>query len=330
MRIDERLTTWTWLVRDTFRQSLASGIGWLLLGISGISILACLSVSVSGPMDLTPTEENRDFLPRHDADARSPGKAERHGVPVINGSLSLAFGAVEVPLARDVRGAVHFIQLILAAGVADTLGLLLTLVWTAGFLPSFLHPRHASVLLVKPIPRSWLLWGKYVGVLAFVGAQATVFVLGTWLALALRSGVWDAAYLWSVPLLVLHFAIFYSFSLLLAVFTRSTVACVMGSLVFWAISWGINFGRQMMVAAAAVAPEGTFSGPLVWMAETAYWLMPKPVDLGAVVFEVLGAGSDFQSVAGAVSCPALSVLTSLAAAGFLVWASGRQFAQVDY
>ena len=63
---------------------------------------------------------------------------------VADGTLDLAFGAVRVPLARDARDAVHFLQLVLAAGVADALGLLLTLVWTAGFLPGF--PRSAGGL----------------------------------------------------------------------------------------------------------------------------------------------------------------------------------------
>ena len=178
---------------------------------------------------------------------------------VADGTLSLAFGAVRVAVARDVRTTVHFLQLILAAGVADTLGLLLTLVWTAGFLPGFLAPQAVAVLLAKPVPRWGLLAGKYVGVLAFVLAQAVYFVGGTWLALALRTGVWDAAYLLSIPLLLLQFAVFFGFSLLLAVCFRSTVVCVFGSIAFWGICWAINFGRHAVMAAAAVAGCGKFS-----------------------------------------------------------------------
>ena len=146
--------------------------------------------------------------------------------------------------------------MILAAGVADTLGLLLTLVWTAGFLPSFLDSRAISVLLAKPISRETLLLGKYLGVLAFVFVQAAFFVGGTWLALAVRTGVWDAVYLPAVPLLLLHFAIFFSFSLLLAVCTRSTVVCVFGSIAFWGICWAINFGRHAVTAASELTVAG--------------------------------------------------------------------------
>ena len=49
MRTSDWLTTVTLLVRDTFRQSFASGISWLLLGLSTVFILVCLSAHVSGP-----------------------------------------------------------------------------------------------------------------------------------------------------------------------------------------------------------------------------------------------------------------------------------------
>ncbi|MCE9544503.1 MAG: hypothetical protein K8T25_03125, partial [Planctomycetia bacterium] len=59
------------LVRDTFRQSIASGISWLLLTISAVCILVCLTASVSGPTTLRTPDENADFLPRFDRDAQN-------------------------------------------------------------------------------------------------------------------------------------------------------------------------------------------------------------------------------------------------------------------
>jgi len=59
------------------------------------------------------------------------------------------------------------------------------------------------------VPRGVLLAGKYVGVLAFVGFQILVFFVGTWLALALRTGVWDYGYLAAIPLFLLQFAVIY-------------------------------------------------------------------------------------------------------------------------
>ena len=64
-----RSTTIAWLVRDTFRQSLAHGIFWVLLVISLLSIAVCLTISVSGPATLRQGDDNPDFLSRRDAEA---------------------------------------------------------------------------------------------------------------------------------------------------------------------------------------------------------------------------------------------------------------------
>jgi hypothetical protein len=320
------------LVKDTFRQSMASGICWLLTGLSAICILGCLSVSVNGPQSLAAPGETPNFLPRFDKEAQDAHKLQASGVSVADGTLSLAFGAVQVAVARDVRTTVHFFQLILAAGVADTLGLLLTLVWTAGFLPGFLAPQAVAVLLAKPVPRWGLLAGKYIGVLAFVFAQALFFVGGTWLALALRTGVWDTAYLLSIPLLILQFAVFFGFSLLLAVCFRSTVVCVFGSIGFWGICWAMNFGRHAVMAAAAVAGCGKFSTTAIHMANVGYWILPKPVDLGCLAFDALGAQSHFRPILdhGPGVSLGLSVLTSLLFTTYILVAAERQFAKMDY
>ncbi len=332
MELTNCLTTVSLLVRDTFRQSFASGISWVLLGLSTVCILVCLSVSVSGPVSLGPPGENPDFLPRSDPESGDAEKIRQSGVSIADGALTLAFGAVRVPVAREAQSAVHFLELILAGGIADTLGLLLALVWTAGFLPAFLDPRAFSVLLAKPVRRGTLLLGKYAGVLAFVLVQAAYFVAGTWLALALRTGVWDASYLLSVPLLLLHFAIFFSFSLLLATCCRSTVLCVFGSIAFWAICWAINFGRHAVVAASQFGAEGSFSSSLARLADIAYWLFPKPLDLGRLVFDALGAETHFRPLScGTTSLSlGLSVLTSLLFTVYVLVASTRELERMDY
>ncbi|HEY5312986.1 MAG TPA: ABC transporter permease subunit [Pirellulales bacterium] len=331
MSCSHRLSTLAWLVRDTFRQSLASGICWLLLGLSTLCIVVCLSISTSGAMSLERPGETSDFLPRFDPDAGNAEKLKQSGVVVADGRLRLAFGAIEVPLGRDTRSAVHFLELLLAGGVADTLGLLLALVWTAGFLPQFLDPRSISVLLAKPAPRWCLLLGKYLGVLAFVAAHASLFVGGTWLAIGLKTGVWDGLYLLSVPLLLLHFSIFFGFSLLLAVCTRSTVSCVFGSIAFWAICWGMNYGRHL-AAGTSLGPDTELSPPLQWLVEAGYWILPKPADLGMVLYDALGARDHFSPLFAdpALFSFGLSIATSLVFTGYLLWAAARQFAATDY
>src|SRR5262249_21202581 len=143
-----------WLVRDTFRQSAASRIAWLMLIVSGAVILLCLSAGVSGdlPEPQLPEGYPREHLTESEA-KRLASLVQNSDMHVITGQFTLLFGAVQIPLQRTRVEAVRQVQLFLAGGVADTAGLLLALVWTAGFLPSFLEPGSVTVLLAKPVPR---------------------------------------------------------------------------------------------------------------------------------------------------------------------------------
>jgi hypothetical protein len=334
MNLPQAILTIRLLFRDTFRQSIASGIFWLMLGVSLLCILLCLSAGIEGGQSLHHPGELTEFLPRDDPQAADKAKVARHGVDVINGGVTLGFGAVRVPLGRDAEDAVHFLQLLLAGAVADAAGILLALVWTAGFLPTFLEPSSAAVLLAKPVPRWSLLAGKYLGVLAFVAFQASVFVGGTWIALGARTGVWTPAYLLCIPLLLLHFAVFYSCSALIAVCTRSTVACVFGSVLFWFLCWGMNYGRHALVA---VPDLQHMASGFTWLVEAGYWILPKPADLGMVLFDALQAGNSFSRLfelqtlqSQGAFYPELSVLTSLLLTVGLLAVAGRQWVTTDY
>ena len=94
-------------------------------------------------------------------------------------------------------------------------------------------------------------------------------------------GYWVNSYLLGIPLLLLHFAAVYGFSVLLAVLTRNTLACLIGSVAFWFLCWGINYGRHCLVALQSVLPP--LHPALRGLAEAGYWILPKPVDLGMIL-----------------------------------------------
>lgn len=326
------LHTLYWLIYDTFRQALASRIFWIMLAVSGMCILFCLGISVES--SLSP---------------RLPGDTEMYdannqpftGAASRPGSISLLYGFMRVDHNRHVEDAVQFIEVILASLVAGVLGFVLTLIWTAGFVPEFLQPSAASVLLAKPAPRSALLAGKYLGVVAFVAFQVFVFFGGTYLALSLRTGVWNPGYLAAIPLFVLHFAVIYSFVVFLAVLTRSTVACIFGSILFWLLCWGMNVGRHFTVGFEQLSHgTGRLGNLSRSMVEIGYWVLPKPADILVLLEQGLGAGAhtgtissqpEFQAVINAGRfAPELSILASLAFAAGLLIIAARQLGKTDY
>jgi hypothetical protein len=289
------------VVRDVFRQAAASGLTATLLVFSALATLVCLSA---------------DYVPSANA-----------------GSLTVLFGSVTVidGVPRDV--AVRYLQFLLAAVVADTLGVLLALVWTAGFLPTFLDASHMSVLLAKPPRRTGLFLAKFGGVLFFVAVQAILFVGGTAMALGLRTGSWNMAYWLSVPILLLHFGVFYAFSALIAVMTRSTGGCLVGSILFWLACWAMNYGRHAL--AGLDVPQVTEA--VVRAADVGYWTLPKPADFGLVLYDVLDADRfstpwiEFRRMQErGLFHPIGSIISSLAFAAMLLAVAVYEFAHDDY
>lgn len=294
-----------WLVRDTFRQARATGLTATALAVTAVVTAVCLTVSVRGDPAPIPTRdwEERVLLPRAEAQKNPP--ADLEGVDVPGGELGLLWGAFRIPLTRSRVEAVRFLQAVLAGGVADTAGVLLALVWTAGFLPTFFEPATATVLIAKPFSRTAVLAGKVFAVLTFVGVQALIFAAAVWLALGLRTGVWDGRMFATVPLLLLHFGCFYAVSVLLAVVTRSAVVSVLGTMEVWFGCWWVNFARHAAFDHA---------GPLL---NAGYWLLPKPADFGTILLRALGAQDAFAQAPAVATAlgqgalhPELSLLTA--------------------
>jgi hypothetical protein len=133
----------TALIKDTFRQASASGISWMMSAVTAVCVVLCLSVGVTGDVVLHSGDEPAFFLPHASAlavaprsasspEARSlletdPETARRQGVETISGRMTLAFGAVSFPVSRERSDAVHFLEMLLAGGIAGTFGLLIAL-----------------------------------------------------------------------------------------------------------------------------------------------------------------------------------------------------------
>lgn len=339
MNLSNALLATGWLIRMTIRQSLASKLFWAMLFFSSVVILFCLGAKVNDQNTPRLPKAEGDLelaLPTKDKEVVAKGKESilREGVQVEGDvELSLGFGLITSENEKNREQAVRFVQVRLGGLIAGTVGIFLAIIWTAGFLPTFLEPTQATVLIAKPIPRWSLLLGQIIGVLVFVGFQVSVFVIGTWLALGISTGIFDARYLFTIPILLLHFTIFYSFSVMLAVWTRNTVVCVFGTLLIWVVCWGMNFGRHTVVYRE---PPGisTTSRSII---EMGYWILPKPGDMNLVLDDALqtrgfaGVVPEFQGARdkNRINLP-LSVVTCLAFSIWMFGVAAWEFRQTEY
>ncbi len=131
----------------------------------------------------------------------------------------------------------------------SSLATVLALVSTAGMFPDFLAGGSVELYLSKPISRLWLFATKYTGGLLFVALQVTVFCIASFLVLGLRGGDWEPSLFLAVPLVTLMFSYLFAVCVLMGVLTRSTIAALLLTLLFWFVLWAVH-GTEIILLRA--------------------------------------------------------------------------------
>ena len=124
---------------------------------------------------------------------------------------------------------------------------ILALVSTAGIFPDLMAGGSIDLYLSKPISRPRLFATKVLGGLLFVALQVTVFCLGCFIVLRVRGGVWQPGLFVAVPLVVLMFSYLFAVCVLVGVVTRSTIAALLVTLLFWLALFGLQFAEQIVL-----------------------------------------------------------------------------------
>jgi ABC-type transport system involved in multi-copper enzyme maturation permease subunit len=209
-------------------------------------------------------------------------------------------------------------------------GMVLFVVVTAGFVPSFLRGGRVDLTLARPVRRWHVLIGKYAGGLLFVAIQAGIFVVLTFLVVSLNSGHWFFGYLLVWPLVLYQFACLYAFSVLIGVVSKSAVASIFATLGFSVACYSVNTARTV----AANAPDWPQWVRVLF--DELYWVLPKIQDVGLLAQQALWAELGSGRVSSAeqtvvyTAHPVLSVLTSLGFAALILGVAIWRFARSDY
>jgi len=229
------------LVRDTFRESFARKIFW---GFFGCSTALILFFVLALNIDL---------------------------VEGAMAAISIFGKEVDGGQLMNVERMVRRILGIVAAFLF-TAGLFLSVLASAGLIPTMFEPGRIELLLSKPVSRARLLAGRYLGTLAVIGANMIYLVLGVWLVLGIKTGIWNTNFLLAAAVALFAFAVMLTVVLVVAVLSNSAVLATMVAFFFVLIS-------PLLAQHERIRP--LFRRP--WARDTAevlYYLFPKYYDLG--------------------------------------------------
>lgn len=124
---------------------------------------------------------------------------------------------------------------------------ILALVSTAGLFPDFLASGSIELTLSRPIGRLRLFLYKYACGLLFVALQVSVFALASFLVIGLRGKTWEPGVLLAIPITVAIFSFLYCVCVLLGVLTRSTIASLLLTMLFWFLVFGVHATEQSLL-----------------------------------------------------------------------------------
>ena len=125
---------------------------------------------------------------------------------------------------------------------------ILALVSTAGIIPDMISGGTIEAMLSKPIGRIRYFLTKYLSALLFVAMQVGVFTAGAFFVLGIRSGAWEAGIFLAIPIVLAFFSFLYSFCALIGLLTRSTIASLLLTILFWCMIFIVNMGDALMVS----------------------------------------------------------------------------------
>jgi hypothetical protein len=206
--------------------------------------------------DASLSQEARDLLARP-RDQLSTAELTRLNRLLIEGplqsyfawrspqSLSIAyFGLATDPLPFGKAQVEMFIkQWVLTSvmsWIVGVFGMIAAILVTSTVIPQMFEPGSITLLLSKPISRSLLFTAKFLGACAFVLLNVSLLIVGLWLIVGWRFGIWNQGMLWCIPVFLFMFLIYYAVSALSGLVWKSAVISVVLTVLFWLICFVVD------------------------------------------------------------------------------------------
>jgi len=175
----------------------------------------------------------------------------------------------QIDIANVIIGIESVIAMIVFTG-----GIFLSIFAAASLIPNMLEKGHIEILISKPLSRVQLFLGRFSGVLFIMTVNVSYLIGGTWLILSVKTGVWHFPYLYSIPMVVIAFAIMYALMALVGVITRSPGVSVM-------VAYVVLFFSPLLVQKDKI--YALLSSKIYYyFLEGIYHILPKTFELGEI------------------------------------------------
>ncbi|GAA5480890.1 hypothetical protein [Haloferula sargassicola] len=212
---------------DALRLLRARALFWITLGISLLAGVTYLSIGFSD-----------------------------HGMTVMFGAMELENPAIT--RGSEMAGMVYFgvFAMFIVPIWLSWVAVILALINCSPVFPEFMAEGAAGTVLSKPIPRWKLFLFKYLCGLLFALLQTSAFCLLVFFAMRWRVGTWNLSVFWAVPLVTLMFSYLWSVMAAVGVKTKSVMASMLASLLFWLTCWTAKLSEEIAWSAAETGMVG--------------------------------------------------------------------------
>src|SRR6185436_10961948 len=174
------------------------------------------------------------------------------------------------------------------AGLLFGVGLFLSIFATANLVPVMLEKGYVDLLLSKPLSRPALFVGRYLGALSVVGINLFYLVVGVWLVLGLKTGIWKSGVLTAGLIILLTYGVLLGFMMMVGVVTRSSSITIMLSYFLFPVTFLLAFRSNLTVMLTNRA--------LIYALDGLYWMLPKISEV-ATIMGLVAAGKPAGSLA---------------------------------
>jgi len=127
-----------------------------------------------------------------------------------------------------------------------TVAVFIAILVTSPIIPHMFDAGAIDLLLSKPVVRWLLFLAKFAGGCAFILLCGGYFIVGLWLIMGLRFGLWNHSILLCIPLFLFLFSVYYSVSALAAVRWKNAIVSVVITILFWFSCFVVGMAKNVV------------------------------------------------------------------------------------